>query len=89
MLSLFPAHDYALIAVILGMPLLGAIVNGIWGKRLGDSAVKLMTLSAVGVSFVAAVIAFLTLAQAVSDDKDAHVRLVWTADDGPGGESRS
>ncbi len=79
MLSLFPVHDYALIAVILGMPLLGAIVNGIWGKRLGDSAVKLMTLSAVGVSFVAALIAFLTLAQAVGDDKDAHVRLVWNA----------
>ena len=26
MLSLFPANDYALIAVILGMPLLGAFV---------------------------------------------------------------
>ena len=35
MLSLFPANDYALIAVILGMPLLGAFVNGVWGKRLG------------------------------------------------------
>jgi NADH-quinone oxidoreductase subunit L len=79
MLSLFPANDYALMAVILGMPLLGAIVNGVWGKRLGDAAVKLMTLTAVGVSFVASVIAFLSLAQAASEEKDAHVRLVWNA----------
>jgi NADH-quinone oxidoreductase subunit L len=79
MLSLFPAHDYALIAVILGMPLLGAFVNGVWGKRLGDSAVKLMALSAVGVSFVAAVIAFLSLAQLVGEEKDGHIRLVWNA----------
>jgi NADH-quinone oxidoreductase subunit L len=79
MLSLFPAHDYALIAVILGMPLLGALVNGIWGKRLGDSAVKLMTLSAVGVSFAASIFAFSSLAQLVGEEKDAHVKLTWTA----------
>src|ERR1700722_6001398 len=79
MLSLFPANDYALIAVILGMPLLGAFVNGVWGKRLGDSAVKLMTLTAVGVSFVASLIAFLSLAELTRGDNDAHVRLVWNA----------
>src|SRR5580698_10261963 len=77
MLSLFPANDYALIAVILGMPLLGAFVNGVWGKRPGDSAVKLMTLTAVGVSFVASLIAFLSLADLTRGDNDAHVKLVW------------
>src|ERR1700744_3298688 len=82
MLSLLPANDYALIAVILGMPLLGAFVNGIWGKRLGDSAVKLMTLTAVGVSFVAALVAFIALAQTVSANGDAHVKLSWTAREG-------
>jgi NADH-quinone oxidoreductase subunit L len=79
MLSLFPANDYALIAVILGMPLLGAFVNGIWGKRLGDSAVKLMALSAVGISFAATVVAFVALAQTVSEQNDAHVKLTWNA----------
>src|SRR6185437_311220 len=79
MLSLFPANDYALIAVILGMPLLGAFVNGVWGKRLGDSAVKLMTLAAVGVSFIATVIAFLDLDALVAQDKEGHVKLAWTA----------
>jgi NADH-quinone oxidoreductase subunit L len=77
MLSLLPVNDYALIAVILGMPLLGAFVNGIWGKRLGDSAVKLMTLAAIGVSFAASVVAFVTLAQTASDQNDEHVKLVW------------
>src|SRR5581483_299123 len=80
MLSLFPANDYALIAVILGMPLLGAFVNGIWGKRLGKPAVKLMTLTAVGTSFAAACIAFFgALSPLVEQQKDEHVRLAWTA----------
>ncbi len=46
-------NDYAPILVIVLMPLLGAIVNGLFGKRLGKSAVSLMALSAVGVSFLA------------------------------------
>ena len=79
MLSLFPANDYALIAVILALPLLGAFVNGVWGKRLGDQAVKLMALSAVGVSFAASVAAFAALSQVVEERKDEHVRLSWTA----------
>ncbi len=83
MLSLFPPNDYALIAVILGMPLLGAIVNGIWGKRLGNAAVRFMALAAVGVSFAASVVAFVALAahvrQAEDASMDAHVKLSWTA----------
>ena len=80
MRSLLPSpNDYVLIAVILGMPLLGAFVNGIWGNRLGKRAVRLMALGAVGVSFVASVLAFFSLAQLSNEDKGAHVKLVWTA----------
>jgi NADH-quinone oxidoreductase subunit L len=79
MLSVFPSHDYALIAVILGMPLLGAFVNGVWGKRLGKPAVRLMALTAVGASFFAALASFIDLAQLVSEDKEGHVKLVWSA----------
>src|SRR5271165_5464879 len=79
MLSLFPPSDYALIAAILGMPLIGAFVNGVWGKRLGNQAVKLMALSAVGLSFAASVVAFSSLVGAVGPEKDAHVKLSWTA----------
>src|SRR5579883_2723700 len=78
MLSFFPPQDYSLIAVIVGMPLLGAFVNGVWGKRLGKPAVTFMALTAVGVSFLASVIAFFDLAQLVDQEKEAHVRLVYT-----------
>ncbi len=85
--TLFPENDFALIAVVLGMPLLGAIVNGVWGKRLGKEAVRMMALVAMGVSFLAATATFLQLQTLVSasahveDGKSVleHVRLSWTA----------
>ncbi len=75
--SLFPVNDYALIAVILGMPLLGAFVNGVWGKRLGEPAVKLMALAAIGTSFLASVVTFFALKGTVAADGEA--KLVWSA----------
>jgi NADH-quinone oxidoreductase subunit L len=91
--SLFPADNFSLIAVILGMPLLGAFVNGIWGKRLGKPAVKLMALSAIGISFAASLLAFVTLAYSgeAGGHGGEHERLYWTAWEwmhvtgGPGG----
>jgi NADH-quinone oxidoreductase subunit L len=77
MLSVFPPNDYALMAIILGLPLLGAFVCGVWGKRLGKPAVRLMALGAVGISFAASVVAFIDLAQLVGQEKDTHVRLVY------------
>src|SRR5271154_7193899 len=78
-MMLIPTDDYSLIAVILGMPLLGAFINGIWGKRLGDTAVRVMALAAVGGSFAASVIAFADLAQFAGQEHEAHVRLTWNA----------
>jgi NADH-quinone oxidoreductase subunit L len=89
--QLFPVDDFKLLALILGMPLLGAAVNGIWGQRLGKEAVRLMALAAVGVSFLGALVAFFMLAHAVdatghTETVDGvastvhdHVRLAWTA----------
>src|SRR5947209_6333317 len=79
MLSLFPQNDYALIAAILLLPLAGAFVNGVWGKRLGKPAVRLMALTAVGASFVVSLVAFHDLYSIVSHEKETHVRLAWTA----------
>jgi NADH-quinone oxidoreductase subunit L len=62
--KIFPAQDFALIAVVLAMPLIGAFVNGVFGKRLGKEAVRLMALSALGASFVASVITFVMLGKA-------------------------
>jgi len=77
--SLFPAENFSLIAFILGMPLLGALVNGVWGRRLGKPAVRLMALSAVGASFLAAVVAFVALQHRVEVEGHEHVKLYWTA----------
>jgi NADH-quinone oxidoreductase subunit L len=91
LLALFPATDFSLIAVILLMPLLGAFVNGVFGRRLGKDAVRLMALVAVGASFAAAVTTFLVLNHVVDATKTVtmvdghevihhtHQKLVWTA----------
>jgi NADH-quinone oxidoreductase subunit L len=78
-LSLFPPGDFSLIAVILLLPLVGAFVNGIWGRRLGKAAVRLMTLTAVGGSFIAATLAFAALHTYVDAEHHEHVKLAWTA----------
>ncbi|HVZ34376.1 MAG TPA: proton-conducting transporter membrane subunit, partial [Polyangiaceae bacterium] len=75
--KIFPADDFALLALIIGMPLLGAIVNGVFGRRLGKDAVRVMALSAIGSSFLAAVVAFLMLRTAQSGEEPA--RFVWHA----------
>ena len=75
--SLFPPDNFSLIAVVLGFPLLGAIVNGLWGRQLGKEAVRLMALLAIGVSFVAAIFTFLALAHHVEHEKGS-TWLVWT-----------
>jgi NADH-quinone oxidoreductase subunit L len=56
--NIFPPQNFTLVTVILGLPALGAFVNGVFGKRLGKDAVRLMALAAIGGSFVASLIAF-------------------------------
>jgi NADH-quinone oxidoreductase subunit L len=74
--KIFPANDFALLPVILGMPLLGAFINGVFGKRLGKEAVKLMALSAIGVSFLASLLAFFLLFEAQHGGEGA-ARFMW------------
>jgi len=84
--TLFPQDDFSLFGVILGMPLLGALVNGVWGKRLGKPAVRAMAIASVTISFVCAVFVFMSLNHWVdaSAHKEHgtiahdHVRLTWT-----------
>jgi NADH-quinone oxidoreductase subunit L len=78
----FPPDDFALLLVIVGMPLVGALVNGLFGKRLGKEAVTLMALVGVGVSFLASVLAFFLLRAAHAGDAhgaagEATSRFVW------------
>ncbi len=74
--AIFPARDCALLVAIIVLPLFGAFVNGVFGKRLGKEAVTLMGLASVGASFIASVVAFLMLYAKQTEDEAA--RLVWT-----------
>ncbi|MDF2693684.1 MAG: NADH-ubiquinone oxidoreductase chain, partial [Labilithrix sp.] len=83
-LNLFSQNDFSLIAVVLLMPLLGAFVNGVFGRRLGKQAVRMMALSAVGVSFAAAVATFIALNGAIDATSHGHgeaehTKLAWLA----------
>jgi len=73
--EIFPAADYTLLAFIVLLPLLGAAVNGVFGKRLGREAVTLMGLGSVFVSFVFSVITFFVL-KSHSGEGEAP-RLMW------------
>ena len=44
--------------------MLGAFVNGVFGKRLGKDAVRLMALAAIGGAFVCWIFAFFMLVSA-------------------------
>ncbi len=70
--SQFPPKDFALIAAVLLLPAIGAFVNGVFGRRLGKEAVRLMALSAIGGAFLASLLAFLMLPHEGG-------RLSWTA----------
>src|ERR1043165_3369713 len=74
--ELFPASDFTLLAFIVLLPLLGAVVNGVFGKRLGREAVTLMGLSVIFVSFVLSVVTFLLLKKTQGPGGEA-ARLVW------------
>ena len=62
--ALFPANDYTVLGFIVLLPLLGAAVNGIFGKRLGKQAVSLLALSVIFISFVLSVVTFFALCHA-------------------------
>src|SRR5450432_500699 len=73
--ALFPANDYTLLAFIVLLPLLGAAVNGVFGKRLGKEAVSLLALSVIFVSFALAVVTFLGLSHA--QEGESAARFYW------------
>jgi NADH-quinone oxidoreductase subunit L len=74
--KIFPADDFALLVLIIGMPLLGAFINGVFGKRLGKDAVRMMALCAIGASFLASVVAFWMLHTVQAGGEEA-ARFIW------------
>jgi NADH-quinone oxidoreductase subunit L len=70
----FPPGDFALLAVVLLLPAVGAFVNGVFGRRLGKEGVRLMALAAIGGAFIASVLTFLSLPKG-----EEASRVTWTA----------
>src|SRR5882724_11540762 len=73
--ELFPAGEFTLLAFIVLLPLLGAVVNGVFGKRLGREAVTLMGLGSVFVSFLFAVVSFFVLKSHGGEGESP--KLIW------------
>ncbi|HWA75570.1 MAG TPA: NADH-quinone oxidoreductase subunit L [Polyangiaceae bacterium] len=73
--ALFPENDFTLLAFIVLLPLIGAVVNGIFGKRLGREAVTLMGLGVIAVAFLLSVMTFAMLHAAQEGEHAA--RFVW------------
>ncbi|MBL8718748.1 MAG: NADH-quinone oxidoreductase subunit L [Myxococcales bacterium] len=57
----FQPEAWLPLALIIGAPLFGAFFNGVFGKRLGKPAVRIMALTVMGVSFLAALYTFVQL----------------------------
>ena len=55
---------YNLLGWIVWLPILGAILNGFWGKQLGRKGVYIAGIGVVATSFLLSCIAFLTLLKA-------------------------
>jgi NADH-quinone oxidoreductase subunit L len=77
LLKQFPPRDFALLGLILAAPLIGAFVNGVFGKRLGKDAVRTMALAVIGAAFVGSVATFFAVLAAGHGEEPA--RLSWTA----------
>ena len=52
---------YSLLGWIVWLPVLGALFNGIWGRKLGRQAVYIAGIGAVATSFLLSCVAFMTL----------------------------
>ncbi|MGZ6091598.1 MAG: NADH-quinone oxidoreductase subunit L [Polyangiales bacterium] len=55
------ADNFWILAIVVGAPLFGAFFNGVFGKRLGKPAVRLMGVGTILASFIAAVYSFIRL----------------------------
>ncbi len=52
---------YSVLGWIVWLPVIGALINGIWGKKIGRQGVYIAGIGAVGASFLLSILAFFTL----------------------------
>ncbi|MEM1033162.1 MAG: NADH-quinone oxidoreductase subunit L [Myxococcota bacterium] len=75
----FPADDFALLALVLLAPLVGALVNGVFGRRLGKEAVRTMALAVMAVAFALSILTFINVATMPAGADAPAPRLYWRA----------
>jgi NADH-quinone oxidoreductase subunit L len=56
-----PADQYSVLGWIVLLPLIGAFINGVWGKQLGRQGVYIAGVGAVASSFLLSILAFVAL----------------------------
>jgi NADH-quinone oxidoreductase subunit L len=56
-----PADQYSVLGWIVLLPLIGAFINGVWGKKLGRQGVYIAGVGAVASSFLLSILAFVAL----------------------------
>ena len=56
-----PTDQYAVLGWIVLLPLIGAFINGVWGKKLGRQGVYIAGVTAVASSFLLSILAFFAL----------------------------
>lgn len=57
------------------VPFAGFLINGLWGRKLGDKAVGFIGSAMIGISFILSIIAFLELLGL--DPHHRHIEMEW------------
>jgi len=70
------AHESSLLPIIVLLPLIGAVLNGVFGKRMAKGAVTFFAVGSVGAAFLLSVIEVIRLAGL--PDGDFIVANLWS-----------
>jgi NADH-quinone oxidoreductase subunit L len=63
--------------LVPGFPLLGTLINGLFGKRLPRAVVAVIACAAVGASFIVSVLMYMTLAR-LPQDQQSRISTLYT-----------
>ena len=55
---------YSVLGWIVWLPVIGALINGIWGKKIGRQGVYIAGITSVAASFALSLLAFIALVKA-------------------------
>jgi NADH-quinone oxidoreductase subunit L len=77
--QLFPPANFTLLGFILLLPLVGAFINGVFGKRLGREAVTLLGLSVIFAAFIGALVTYALLIHHTGEHAEVATKFRFLA----------